>query len=106
MFVKQIKLVWKKDSDLFLGHNDEFLKQKSTIQQKKFNKILKDKKPQHDPKTMIFNYFSCVLSEAEKSLPQKGLNFCILLIKFSHADYLVNYFTKMFVTFRFSLQDI
>ena len=34
---------------LFLGHNDKVLKQKSIIQQKKLNKLLKDKKPQHDP---------------------------------------------------------
>ena len=33
---------------LFLGHNDKVLKHKSTIQQKKFNNLLKDKKPQHD----------------------------------------------------------
>ena len=38
---------------LVLGHNDKVLKQKSTIQQNKFNNLLKDKKPQHDPD----NYF-------------------------------------------------
>ena len=34
---------------LFLRHNGKVLKQKSTIQQKKFNHLPKDKKPQHDP---------------------------------------------------------
>ena len=34
---------------LFLGHNDKVLKQRSTIQQKKFNNLVKDQKPQHDP---------------------------------------------------------
>ena len=34
---------------LFLGYNDEVLKQKSAIEQKKLNKLGKDKKPQHDP---------------------------------------------------------
>ena len=34
---------------LFIGHNDKVLKQKSIIQQKKLNKLLKDKKPQHGP---------------------------------------------------------
>ena len=76
---------------LFLGHNDKVLKQKSTIQQKKFNNLLKDKKPQHDPEKIIFNYSSYVLSEAEKSLLQKGLNFSIPPKKFNHADYLVNF---------------
>ena len=29
-----------------------------TIQQKKFNNLLKDKKPQHNPEKIIFNYSS------------------------------------------------
>ena len=41
---------------LLLGHNDKILKQRSTIQQKKFNNLLKDKKPQHDPEKIVFNY--------------------------------------------------
>ena len=67
------------------------MKQKSTIQQKKFNNLLKDKKPQHDPEKIIFNYSSYVLSEAEKSLLRKGLNFSILPKKLNHADYLANF---------------
>ena len=67
---------------LFLGHNDKILKQKSTIQQKKFNNLLKDKKPQHDPEKIIFNYSSYVW---------KGLNFSIPPKKLNHADYLVNF---------------
>ena len=35
---------------LFLGHKDKVLKQKSTIQQKKFNNLLKGKKLKHDPR--------------------------------------------------------
>ena len=46
---------------LFLGYNEKVLQQKSTIQQKKFNNLLKDKKPQHDPKKIIFNYSSCFI---------------------------------------------
>ena len=67
------------------------MKQKSTIQQKKFNNLLKDKKPQHDPKKIIFNYSSYVLSEAEKSLLRKGLNFSIPPKKPNDADYLVSF---------------
>ena len=58
----------------FLGHNEKVLKQKSTIWQKKFNNLLKDKKLQHDLEKIIFNYFSYVLTEAEKFLLVKGLN--------------------------------
>ena len=39
---------------LFLGHNDKALKQKSTIQQIKFNNLLKDKKLQHDPRESLY----------------------------------------------------
>ena len=67
------------------------MKQKSTIEQKKFNNLLKDKKPQHDPEKIIFNYSSYVLSEAEKSLLRKDLNFSIPPKKLNHADYLVNF---------------
>ena len=76
---------------LFLGHNDEVLKQKSTIQQKKFNNLVKDKKPQHDPEKITFNYSNYILSEVEKSLLLKGLNFSIPPKKLNHADYLVNF---------------
>ena len=64
-------------SSLFLGHHDKVLKQKSTIQQNKFNNLFTYKKPQHDPKKVIFKYSSYVLPEAEKSLLQKGLKFSI-----------------------------
>ena len=67
------------------------MKQKSIIQQKKLNNLLKDKKPQHDPEKIIFNYSRYVLSEAEKSLLLKGLHFNIPLKKFNHADYLVDF---------------
>ena len=48
----------KSNIRVLLGHNDKILKQKSTIQQKKFNNLLKDKKPQHDPEKIVFNYKS------------------------------------------------
>ena len=76
---------------LFIGHNDKVLKQKSIIQQKKLNYLLKDKKPQHDPEKVIFNCSTYTLLEAEKSLLQKGLNFSILPKKVNHADYLVKF---------------
>ena len=53
---------------LFSGHNAKVLKQKITIQQNKFNNLLKDRKSQHDPEKIIFNYSSYIISDAEKSL--------------------------------------
>ena len=70
------------------------MKQKSTIQQKKFNNLLKDKKSQHDPERTTSNYSNYVLSEAEKSVLWKGLNFSIPPKKLHHALYLKN---KQFV---------
>ena len=74
---------------LFLRHNDKVLKQKSIIQQKKFNNLHKDKKPQHNAEKIIYNYSA--LSEAGKSLLLKGLNFSIPPKKLGHADNLVKF---------------
>ena len=73
---------------LFLGHNDKALKQKSTIQQIKFNNLRNCS--MIPEKVCIFNSFSYVLSEVEKSL-QKGLNFSIPPKKLNHADYLISF---------------
>ena len=76
---------------LFSGHNDRVLKPESTIQQKKFNNLLKDKKLQHDPEKIISLYSRYALSKAEKSLLLKGLNFNIPPKKLNHADYPVDF---------------
>ena len=92
-----------------LGHNGNVLKQKSTIQQKNFNNFLKSNKLQHDdPEKIIFNNASYFLSEVEKSLLLEGSNFSILpknLIMLITKSNL-NYFTEIFVTFRFFLEKI
>ena len=92
-----------------LGHNGNVLKQKSTIQQKNFNNFLKGNKLQHDdPEKIIFNNASYFLSEVEKSLLLEGSNFSILpknLIMLITKSNL-NYFTEMFITFRFSLEKL
>ena len=84
---------------LFLEHNDKVLKHKSTIQQKKFNDLLNDKRPRYDPEKIIYNYSSYNLSEAERSLLLKGLKKLIMLISWSIS----HYFTEIFVTLRFFL---
>ena len=52
---------------LFLGSNDKVLKQKSTIQQTKFNNLLKDKKLQHEPEKIILSYSNCFIQSAKAS---------------------------------------
>ena len=66
------------------------MKHESTIQQIKLNNLFKDRKSQHDPQKIVFNFSSSVLSEAERSLILKGLNFSIPPKKLNHVDYLVN----------------
>ena len=69
---------------LFLGHSDKDLKQKSTIQQKKFNNLLRDKKPQHDPENYFFKLFLFCFIRKEKVSFSEGF-------KGIHADYFVNF---------------
>ena len=61
----------------FLKINDLKLKSNSVAQQKKFCNLLKEKRSTQDPEKVIFNYSKYVLSDCEKSLLTKGLNFSI-----------------------------
>ena len=64
-------------STLFFGINDKILKSNSSVQQKKFYKLLHESKAENDPKKVIFNFSKYVLSDIEKKLYAKGLNFCL-----------------------------
>ena len=64
-------------STLFFGINDKILKSNSSVQQKKFYKLLHESKTENDPKKVIFNFSKYVLSDIEKKLYAKGLNFCL-----------------------------
>ena len=75
---------------LFLGHNDKVLKQKSTIQQMKFNKLLKEKKTQHDPDKIILTILA-MFYQKWKTLFFRRASFRILSKNLNHADYLVNF---------------
>ena len=57
---------------LFLGHYDKVSKHKSTIQQKKFNNVRKDKKPHIIPRKLFLVILAMFYHV-------KGLNFSILL---------------------------
>ena len=61
------------------------------MQQNKLHNRLRDKKTQHDPKKIIFNYSRYALSDVEDSLLWKGVNFSIPPKKLHHSHYFVNF---------------
>ena len=69
----------------FLKINDFKLKSK------KFYNLLKEKRSTQDPEKVIFNFSKYVLSDCEKSLPTKGLNYSIPCKKLDYADYLAQF---------------
>ena len=60
-----------------LWNNDKILKSKSLVQLKKFYKRVHENKMENDPEKVIFNFSKYELSDAEKKLLAKGLNFCL-----------------------------
>ena len=71
-------------STRFLGINDKILKSKSLVHQKKLSKLLQKSKSENHLEKVLFNFSKYVLSDIEKKLLVKGLNFCL-------ADYLVHF---------------
>ena len=78
-------------STLFFGISDKIVKSKSSIQQKKFHKLLQESKTGNDSEKVIFNFSKYVLSDIEKKLLAKGLNFCLPLKQLKYVDYLVHF---------------
>ena len=78
-------------STLFFGINDKILKSKSSVQQKKFYELLQERKIENDSEKFIFNFSKYVLSDTEKKLLVKGLNFCLPPKQLKYADYLVHF---------------
>ena len=76
---------------LFFRINDKILKSKSSVQQKKFYKLLQESKTENDPEKVIFNFSKYVLSDIEKKLLAKGLNFCLPPKQLKYADYLAHF---------------
>ena len=64
-------------STLFFGINDKILKSKCLVQQKKFYKLVHENKMKNDPEKVSFNFSKYELSDAEKKVLAKGLNFCL-----------------------------
>ena len=78
-------------STLFSGINDKILKSKSLVQLKKFYKRVHENKMENDPEKVIFNFSKYELSDAEKKLLPKGLNFRLAPKQLNYADYLVHF---------------
>ena len=78
-------------STLFFGINDKILKSKSSVQQKKFYKLLQESKIENDPEKVIFNFSKYVLSDIEKKVLAKGLDFCLPPKQLKYVDYLVHF---------------
>ena len=78
-------------SILFFGINDKILKSKSSVQQKKFYKLLQESKAENDPEKVICNFSNYVLSDIEKKLLWKGLVFCFPPKQLRYADCLVHF---------------
>ena len=74
-----------------MKRNNLKLKSNSVVEQKKFCNLLKEKLSTEDPEKVIFNFSKYVLSDCEKSLLTKGLNFIIPCKNLDNADYLVNF---------------
>ena len=68
--------------------NHKILKPKSSVQQKKFHKLLQESKTESDLEKVIFKFSNYVLSDIEKKLLVKGLNFCLPPKQLKYADYL------------------
>ena len=64
-------------SSLFLRSSNRILALKSATQQKKFCKLVKSNIFMHDPSKFIFNFSKYELSDCEKRLLAKGLNFSL-----------------------------
>ena len=78
-------------STLFFWKNDKILKSKSSVQQKKFYKLLQESKTENDPKKVFFDCSKYVLPDVEKKLLTKGLNFCLSPKQLKYANYLVHF---------------
>ena len=64
-------------SSLFLRSNNRILASKSAIQQKMLCNLVKSSISMHDPSKVIFNFSKYELSDCEKRLLAKDLNFSL-----------------------------
>ena len=80
--------------NLFLTGNDKSISKHQNIQDKKFGKLssfVGEKVLSHDPEKVIYNFSKHNLTEAEKSVLCKGLQFALPPRKLEYADYMVSF---------------
>ena len=76
-------------SCLFLVGNDSKLSKVREVHNKKLHNLgLENRYECHDPDKVIFNYSSYKLSDLEKRLLAKGLNYALPPIKLNYGDYM------------------
>ena len=76
-------------SCLFLVGNDSKLSKVRDVHNKKLHNLgLENRYECHDPDKVIFNYSSYKLSDLEKRLLAKGLNYALPPIKLNYGDYM------------------
>ena len=76
-------------SCLFLVGNDSKLSKVREVHKKKLHNLgLENRYECHDPDKVIFNYSSYKLSDLEKRLLAKGLNYALPPIKLNYGDYM------------------
>ena len=66
---------WAHICSIFLIGSDKLLTKQKHIQDRKIIELIKDKGKGIDPEKVIFNFLSYMLSNNDKSLFSKGLNF-------------------------------
>ena len=74
-------------NSLFPRSNNRILVLKGAIQQKKLSELVKSNISMHDPSMVIFNFSKYELSDCEKRLLAKGLNFSLPPNYLDNADY-------------------
>ena len=77
-------------SSLFLEKNRKALEKIRSTQNKKLSKMMEDN-PVHDVDDLVFNFSSHTLTDAQKSILCKGLNFALPPKKLRYEDYLLNF---------------
>ena len=76
---------------LILARNDKEIERRNEVHRKKLFNLGLQTSTSHNPDDVIHNYSSHVLSENEKSLLSKGLNFAIPPGKVKYENYLVKF---------------
>ena len=77
-------------TSLFLDKNRKNHQKIEATQNKKLSKMMEDQ-PAHEPDDLIFNYSNHILTDPQKSILMKGLNFPLPPRKLRHEDYLLNF---------------